>query len=122
MTHTTRTLALTNKWDIYLTESGRIALREGPISTAQSVANEIRRFMNDSYFDYDVGIPHYLIELGHNLPASILRGAVRNAALRVEDVSEILTVNVTDFDPETRILTGDISFRTVSGEEISMIL
>lgn len=122
MAHTTRTLELTPAWDIILTGTGKIAVRLDDIATAQDVANEVRRFVEDSYFDYDIGVPHFTIELGHALPEVILRSAVRSAARRVQDVAEIIDINVADFNRETRILTGDIRFKTQSGAVITLTL
>lgn len=116
MTHSTRTLALNEDWDIHLGRTGKLALAEGPLATAQAVANEIRRFTQDSYFDYDLGIPHYQTELGHRLPEAALRAYIRKAALRVADVAEVTAIELDDYDRETRKLTGRISFRTVSGQ------
>lgn len=121
MPHTTRTLALDSNWDIYLTGTGKIALHDTAMATAQNVANEIRRFYHDTYFDYDLGIPHFDIELGHKLPAARLTSAIRDAALRVDDVAEILDITFDDVSRETRILTGEIAFTTISGMTLTAI-
>ena len=102
MAHQTRTLLLDVNWDVTLNNTGGIAVSTGPYATAQAVANEIRRFLNDSYFDYDLGIPHFEAELGRTLPESALRSFVRRAALRVGDVAEILNIELDDFDRESR--------------------
>ncbi len=122
MTHSTRTFSLTDDWDLSLTSTGLIAVHDGPPATAQAVANEVRRFVNDSYFDYDQGIPHFEVELGHPLPESALRAYVRRAALRVDDVDEILEVRLDGFDRETRSLSGWITFRTRSGQTFTIAI
>lgn len=116
MSHTTRTLALTESWDLKLTATGRLALAEGAKATAQAVANEIRRFMFDSYFDYDLGIPHFATELGHTLPEAALRAYIRKAALRVDDVAEVTAIELDGYDRETRTLTGRVTFKTAAGQ------
>lgn len=115
MAHTRRTLLLTKDWDITLDGVGRIALTGGDNATAQNVSNEARLFTEDAYFIQDQGIPHFIIELGRRVSASVLRSYLRRAALLVPDVREVLSVQITSFDPKTRTLTGDIQFTTVEG-------
>lgn len=120
MAHTRRTIELNERWDISLNETGKIPIREGAIATAQDVANECRRFIMDTYFSYDIGVPHFDIELGHILPESLLRRALRLATLRVEDVANILDIEIEEFDRETRTLTGNITFTVQDGEILSL--
>lgn len=116
MAHTRRTLQLDRKsWDITLDGVGRIALTGDDAATAQNVANEVRLFTEDAYFIQDQGVPHFLIELGRRVNNSVLRSYLRRAALRVPDVKEVLSVEITRFDPKTRTLTGDIQLTTVEG-------
>lgn len=122
MSHSTRTLSLNENWDLSLTGTGRIALSEGTSATSQAVANEVRRFVRDTYFDYQAGVPHFETELGQSLPESALRSFIRRAALRVPDVAEISDIDLSDFDRETRTLTGNISFRTTSGQDFTVSL
>lgn len=115
MAHTTRTLALSKKWDLELTDTGKIALKSNAKAAAQNVANECRRFKNDSYFDYDVGIPYFSITLGKPRDNAVLLSYVRKAVLRVKDVAAIEDIELDDFDSEARKLSGTIRFRTTSG-------
>jgi hypothetical protein len=104
---------LDKKWDLTLTDSGLIALADSEAyTTAQNVANECRRFLHDSYFDHDAGIPHFMIELGQKAKISdaAVRTALRTAALRVADVERVLDVEFEAFDSVTRALTGRITF------------
>jgi len=114
--HTRRTLTLNSAWDLTLDGTGRIALTGDDMATAQNVANEARLFTNDAYFIQDQGIPHFIVELGQQVSKSVLRSYLREAALRVSDVQEVLSVDITDLDPETRNLSGDIQFTTVEGQ------
>lgn len=117
MAHTRRTLFLNRKtWDLELDDSGLIAVANEASATAQNVANEARLFTEDAYFIQDQGVPHFLVELGRRVNASVLRSHLRRAALKVPDVREVLSVNIESFDPKTRTLTGDIRFTTVEGE------
>ncbi|MCC8190133.1 MAG: hypothetical protein LIP77_05770 [Planctomycetes bacterium] len=120
MPHTTRTMGLGGDWDLTLTGTGKMALHDSAMATAQNVTNEIRRFVRDTYFAYDVGVPHFEIELGHPLPEAKFRAALRAAALRVDDVSEVAGLRIDDFDQTTRSLVGEIQVRTVSGLEFTV--
>ena len=113
MAHTRRTLLLTKDWDLTLDGTGRIALTGNDYATAQNGANEARLFTEDAYFIQDKGIPHFLFNLGRRVNGSVLRAYLRRAALSVPDVKEVLEVEVLDFDPKERRLTGDIQFSTV---------
>lgn len=118
MAHTRRTLQLDRKtWDVTLDGVGRISLTGDDYATAQNVANEARLFTEDAYFIQDQGIPHFTIELGRRVNASVLRSYLRRAALSVPDVKDVLSVQIISFDPKTRTLTGDIQFTTV--EDVS---
>lgn len=121
MTHTIRTLALDEKWDLELTDTGRIALKNNAAATAQNVANECRRFKNDSYFDYDIGIPYFTISLGRVNDNAVLNSYIRQAILRVDDVDTIEKIELIDFNKEIRTLTGNIQITTISGGALSDI-
>lgn len=114
--HSTRTLLLDKKtWDLTLDGVGRIALTSDEHATAQNVANEARLFTEDAYFIQDRGIPHFVIDLGRRVNNAVTRSYLRRAALSVADVKEVLSVEITGFDPKTRTLTGDIQFSSVEG-------
>ena len=117
MTHSRRTLELVKEtWDITLDSSGRIKLTGDEYATAQNVANESRLFMKDAYFRQAQGVPHFNVELGAKYSESIiLRAYLLRAAGRVRDVNEVLSIDVQEFDPVTRTLSGSITFNTVEG-------
>jgi hypothetical protein len=113
----TRTLALDPKnWDLRLDTSGHLALHAGALAISQNVANQARLFSNDAYFIQDQGIPHFLIDLGRSLNTPLLRSYLRRAALKVPEVKEVLEVEISGFDPETRRLSGKITFSLKEGE------
>jgi len=115
--HTRRTLNLDrNTWDLTLDGVGRIETAAGDYATAQNVANEARLFAGDAYFNQDQGIPWFVITLGRKLNLSLIRSYLRAAALRVEDVKEVVSVAIHDINPETRTVRGDIQFTTKGGD------
>lgn len=105
-------LALNNKWDIYVNEDGNIATVTDVYAIAQNVANAVRLFTNDAYFDKNKGIPHFEIELGQKaiISRSTLTNRIRKAALAVEGVSDV-EISL-EFDNRTRTYSGDIYITT----------
>lgn len=114
MAHTRRTLKLDPaNWDISSDGAGRITLAQGAAATAQSVANETRLFTNDAYFNQDRGIPYYLAALGQKANLTMLRSYLRKAALTVDDVREVKSVELSAAEQQARELSGTIQFITV---------
>lgn len=116
MAHTRKTLLLDSNWDICLNENGGIAVSIGPYSTAQNVANECRLFTRDACFAQERGIPYFAITLGQSPAYSVLNARLRKAALLVDDVQEVTSIDLETFDTETRKVTGDIKFISKEGE------
>jgi hypothetical protein len=106
-----RTLLLDTNWDITLDTGGYIATTAGPYAIAQNVANAVRLFTDDAYFDADKGIPHFQIELGHKPPYSILRTRILKAARAVEGVADATVT----FNREERKLGGEILLTLTNG-------
>lgn len=113
------TLFLDKNWDVTTDGNGNIATTKGQqaYGIAQNVANAVRLFTNDAYFDQARGIPHFDIELGRVPPMSVLRSRIRQAALEVEGVA---TAEITFLSFEGRVLTGEIQITTTSGETASV--
>ena len=123
MAHTRKTLLLSNPaWDLQLDAGGRIIVSEGNYATAQNVANECRLFTQDAYFEQERGIPYFDIALGHTPAPSVLRSRLRKAAMLVDDVKEVTAINLESFDTEKRLLSGEIQFTSVEGENGNVIL
>ena len=122
MPHTANTLLLDERWDIFLTESGDIAVVTGEYATAQNVANACRLFTNDAYFAQDEGIPWFVAQLGRPLARSATSSRVRSVASDVEGVASVDAVNIEDVDMETWVLTGDVRFTMEGGADVSVDL
>ena len=111
------TLSLSDAWDIGVDDSGDIATVTGPYAIAQNVANAVRLFTQDAYFNADKGIPHFEIELGHLPPMPVLRTRILGAALGVPGVADASA----NFDSYTdRILSGEILITTTDGERVNV--
>lgn len=96
--------------------TGHIVVAEGAYATAQNVANECRVFEGDLAFERERGLPYYLITLGKKPSPSVLKARLRDAALLVEDVKEVKSVDIDSLDTETRTLSGEITVTSVEGE------
>ena len=99
--------------DLTLDGNGDIAVSAGAYAVAQNVANAVRLFTNDAWYDPDRGIPHFALELGHKPGQSVLRSRLINAALGVEGVASA-AVEFTRF--EERNLEGVITITTTTGD------
>lgn len=122
------TLALdADGWDLTLDASGNIAVTSGDYAVAQNVANAVRLFTDDAYFDPDRGIPHFATTLGHKPALSVFRSRVRKAAQGVDGVATVscseLAItkeanqqSLTGEKLPPRTLTGDIRITLEDGE------
>ena len=121
------TLTLDADWDLSLTPDGRIAETSGDYAVAQNVANAVRLFTDDAYYDADRGIPHFALTLGRKPVMSVFRAVVRRAALGVDgvraaemkDLALAQTASAQTPAGESippRTLTGDIQLTMEDGE------
>lgn len=104
----------TDTWDVTLDSGGNIATASGPYAIAQNVANAVRLFTKDAYYDPDRGIPHFSIELGHKQgQLGVLRSRIIRNVTRLEGVD---SAEVSFYGIRNRELTGNISLTMTSGE------
>ena len=106
------TLDLDN-WDLTLDAAGNIATCLDAYAIAQNVANAVRLFTKDAWYDGQRGIPHFNTDLGPRPDASLIRSRIRKAAVGVEGVAAA-TVNLES--DEDRVLGGDIQLTLTTGE------
>ena len=110
------TLLLDSQWDLTLDGGGDIATAVDAYAVAQNVANAVRLFTDDAYFDADRGIPHFDIELGHRPPMGVLRTRILRAARTVEGVADASI----EFDRDERTLGGEITLTLTTGETVNV--
>lgn len=115
-----RTLLLdTDTWDLCLDGAGQIAIAGREYSIAQNVANAIRLFTEDAWFDPDRGIPHFDLDLGKKTSLAVIRSRYREAALAVEGVLE---ADVQIYGITERTLEGNIHLTLTNGAEADVAL
>lgn len=113
MAHENKTALLDpNKWDLQLTPEGNILLTSGNLAIAQNLANEIRLWTNDAYFQQENGINWKEAQLAKSLDTTVLSQVIREAGNRTQGVHSVDSVTVTEFDEENRILHGEITITT----------
>lgn len=110
-----KTLKLNENWDIFVDESGNIALADDDYGVAQTAANKIRLFTRDAYFDQTKGIPHFDIELGKqfSVAESVLTNRIRKEVLSVSGVTDA-KVSL-EKDNDGRIIGGNVYVTTSTG-------
>ena len=121
MSHTAKTALLTPNWDLQLTPEGNILLTSGALAIAQNLANEIRLWTNDAYFQQANGIAWKEVQLAKKLDSSVLAQIIHEAGNRVSEVKSVGSVTVTAVDEESRTLHGEITVTTESGETLSFV-
>lgn len=106
-------LLVPEKWDLQLDAGGGIAATQGAYAIAQNVANAIRLFTHDAYYDEEKGIPHFALELKAHPALSVLRSRCKEAAEKVVGVknAEILDLSIND-----RALSGVIRLTLKNGQ------
>ena len=95
-------------WDLSLTTDGDIAIAKKPYSTAQSVANAIRLFEGDLYYDTEQGVPYFDEVLGRPHSFALFKHRMEEAAMRVDGVKDVI-VSVSDIT--NRGLSGSVRFK-----------
>lgn len=98
-------LLLDNNWDITLDSLGNLAIADKNYSIAQDVANAVKLFTNDAYFDTQAGIPHFDITLKRNPSSVVIRARLKEAA---ENVPGVKSANVDLIEISNNTLRAEI--------------
>ena len=114
------TLMLNDKWDIYVDEAGNIATVTDDYAIAQNIANAVRLFVGDAYFEQTRGVP-YLTEVFSKktgVSQSVVINRWRNAALTVEGVTACEPQPI--YDNDGRLIGGKILATTINGTNVTV--
>lgn len=115
------TLKLTEQWDLTLDAAGNIATCTAAEAIAQNVANALRLFTNDAYFEPGAGIAHFATHLGRKPLLTVLSQRFTQAAQQVAGVSSA-TVQDLELNPRTRELTGKMVLTLTDGATLTIDL
>lgn len=108
-------LLAVNTWDLVLDASRNIARASAPYALAQDVASAIRTFLGEVWYDDTLGIPYFSQVLGHTPPIAVFQEYMVNAAMTVPGVTSAVCV-ISDFDPDSREVAGQVQFTDDSGQ------
>ena len=76
---------------------------------------------NDAYFQRANGIAWKEAQLAKKLDSSVLAQLIHEAGNRVDGVKSVDSVDITEFDEETRTLHGEITITTEQDETVSFV-
>ena len=107
----------TDTWDLTLDAAGRISTTSGAYAVAQNVANAVRLFRNDSIYEPERGIPHFVTSLGATVSEAVIRSRCNSAARAVDGVADAST-EIESIDGRT--LTGTIEITTDEGVTVDV--
>lgn len=104
---------LTEDWDLSADASGSIALCNEDYAIAQRVANEIKLFEGEGWYDRTQGTPHFARVLGKNTSTALIKNILIG---RAENVDRVIKVDIDLFIDDKRVLHGDIFIQTDDGD------
>ena len=109
-----------------LDSGGNIRTATGAYGIAQNVANRVRLFTNDAYYDPDRGIPHFVVDLGQKVNERLVTAEIERAAVSEPGVvsAELVELSLTDTDDvqTDRVLTGDLRLVTETEEVVDVAI
>lgn len=114
------TLLLNDKWDVYVDNTGNIATVTDDYAIAQNIANAVRLFQQDAYFEQTKGVPYLASVFGEklNVSQSVVINRWRKAALNVAGVTDCEPIP--EYDSEGRIIGGRIYATTINGTQVQV--
>ena len=75
-------------WDLVLDAQGNIAVAQEPYAIAQDVANAVRLFVGELWYDKNKGVPYWGAILGKRPPLAFVKAQIVKAALTVPRVEQ----------------------------------
>lgn len=106
-------------WDLAIDDEGNIAMAKDPYSKAQDVASAIRLFKGELFYDTTQGIPYFDETLGKKQSYALYQYRIEQAAMSVPGV---VTAKAILRGGNGRILSGQVLFTDVKGNELSVQL
>ena len=92
----TRSLLLTESWDITIDANGNLATTTQPYAVAQDVACSCLTVKGEATFDEEIGIPYFENILGQPAPIGLLTAYLQEQAERLSTVRQANVTLLTD--------------------------
>lgn len=105
-------------WDLKVDINGDIAVCEGAYSIAQQVANEIKLFAGEGWYDLTQGTPHFAQILGINSNLGLIRNILLD---RVNGVDNVRSSDIDMYVDSSRTLHGNIFITSKDGETVNVV-
>ncbi|MCB4611899.1 hypothetical protein [Enterobacter asburiae] len=90
----TKSLLLTDQWDITLDDTGNMAITASPYAIAQDVACACSTFLGEAWYDTTLGIPYYERILGHWPGTQLINTKMQSEALRLPYVQSAFCTTI----------------------------
>lgn len=112
-------LMLNDDWDLEIDKAGKIKTVSDEYAIAQNVANAVRLFKGEAFYEPDRGIPHFETTFGRKVSMSVILSRLNTAA---KSVDEVVDAETTLESEGGRIVGGDIEIMTSEGVTVDVAL
>lgn len=100
-------------WDIYIDGTGQLAVTPSDdYNIAQMVANEVKLFFGEGWYDRSQGLPHFAVTFIANPNLSLIRMLILN---HVNDIEGVVESDMDFYIDEKRTMRGVIITSTTQG-------
>lgn len=113
------TADLGSEWDLQVGADGNLKMRSGADAVAQNVSCEGKCFKGGCYFNDQHGIEWFDDALGKKFQKSIIAMRLREAALGVQGVKSVKSVDIDSLDLDARTVTGELHITTTEDENVT---
>lgn len=103
-------------WDLTLDANNNIAVAAEPYALAQDAASAIKTFLGEVYWDSTIGVPYLQQIFGYAPPLALLKQYLVQAALSASTDIVSAQVFLSNLDPTTRILSGQVQIASAMGQ------
>lgn len=102
-------------WDLCPDAAGNIAMTTDPYATAQNVANALRLFKAEAWYDQNQGMPYWQEVLGQPANMALFKARAEAVALNVQGVASAIC-GITGFT--NRQYTGYVQITDNNGQTL----
>ncbi|WP_271838576.1 hypothetical protein [Commensalibacter communis] len=111
-------LLLNDDWDIYVDGTGQLAVTpSGEYNVAQMVANEVKLFLGEGWYDRSQGLPHFAITFSANPNLPLIQTLILD---HVNDVEGVVESDMDFYVDNERTMRGVIIASTSNGKLVNV--